>query len=84
MGYCGTQPCGQTKGPRMFYPADTTPTEILMSQAVSPTYSTLQYHPVSVMYGAAKDEGSFVYGTLHNEWMMKNNLTMVGDPVAMS
>ena len=34
------------------------------------------------MYGAAKDEGSFVYGTLHNEWMMKNNLTMVR-PVAM-
>ena len=47
-----------------------------------PPPSTLQYHPVSVMYGAAKDEGSFVYGTLHNEWMMKNNLTMVR-PVAM-
>merc|ERR1712127_1102286 len=29
--------------------------------------------------GAAKDEGSFVYGTLHNEWMVKNNLTQDED-----
>ena len=37
----------------------------------------LQYHPVPVMYGAAKDEGSFIYGTLYTEWMVKNNQSMV-------
>ena len=36
-----------------------------------------QYHPVPVMYGAAKDEGSFIYGTLYTEWMVKNNQSMV-------
>ena len=29
------------------------------------------------MYGAAKDEGSFIYGTLYTEWMVKNNQSMV-------
>ena len=34
MGYCGTQPCGQTKGPRFFYTEEKTPTDILMSGEV--------------------------------------------------
>ena len=34
MGYCGTQPCGQTKGPRFFYSEEKTPTDILMSGEV--------------------------------------------------
>ena len=114
MGYCGTQPCGQTKGPRFFYNEERTPTDILMAGDVSPLYLIgtvaktffcicamfcilwvnsrlienyswlfissdhyLQYHPVPVMYGAAKDEGSFIYGTLYTEWMVKNNHSMV-------
>jgi len=70
MGYCGTQPCGQTKGPRFFYTEEKTPTDILMAG---------DYHPVPVMYGAAKDEGSFIYGTLYTEWMVKNNQSMDPD-----
>lgn len=66
MGYSGTMPCGQTKGPIQFYTADQTPTDILFSG---------DYNHVPVMYGATKDEGSFVYGTLHNEFMVKSNLT---------
>ena len=38
MGYCGTQPCGQTKGPRFFYNEERTPTDILMAGEVSPLY----------------------------------------------
>ena len=34
MGYCGTQPCGQKKGPRFFYTEEKTPTDILMSGEV--------------------------------------------------
>jgi len=60
-------PCGQTKGARKFYTADQTPTDILFSG---------NYRHIPVMYGATKDEGSFVYGTLHNEFMVKANLTL--------
>lgn len=67
MGYSGTQPCGQTKGQRKFYTADQTPTDILFSG---------DYHHVPVMYGATKDEGSFVFGTLYNDFLLKANITI--------
>ena len=67
MGYSGTMPCGQTKGAKKFYTDDLTPTDILFSG---------DYRHVPVMYGATKDEGSFVYGTLYNEYMLKSNLTL--------
>ena len=67
MGYSGTMPCGQTKGERKFYTADLTPTDILFSG---------DYRHVPVMYGATKDEGSFVYETLYNEYMIRSNLSV--------
>ena len=65
LGFGGSSPCGQTKGERKFYAAGQTPHSVLFGG---------DYEPHPILYGANKHEGSYVYATIYNEFLVPNGL----------
>jgi len=66
LGFGGLIPCAQTKGERKFYTEHETPAEKMHSG---------DYESVPIFFGANKHEGSFVYATVYNTFLMNNSLT---------
>jgi carboxylesterase type B len=65
LGFGGSSPCSQTKGARKFYPEGQSPTSILASG---------NYDPLPILYGANKREGTYVYASIFNEFLVPNGL----------
>ena len=66
LGFGGNIPCAQSRGERKFYTQYQTPEELLTSG---------NYEHVPIMFGANRDEGSFIYAIVYNRFMVPNNLT---------
>merc|ERR1712142_854955 len=66
LGFGGLIPCAQTKGERKFYTEHETPAEKMHSG---------DYESVPIFFGANKHEGSFVYATVYNTFLLNNSLT---------
>ena len=65
LGFGGSSPCAQKKGPKKFYSEQETPTNILFSG---------NYEHAPMFFGANKKEGSYVYSVLYNEYFLPNEL----------